>query len=293
MSQEEKHEIFANWTSEQRKKNLMQAGYSEDEVSEIKGYSELMGGSFYEGDESKLTSPGGKPKDIMADNYAGFRKFCYQCCWNNSTDIESGFGELKGKIEKYLDWDNTVDLWVLDHGHNDRLDGNYEDYSTMPKDIYDRNYFLGAMNFIIKKILDFNPRARIVIIGHYDYTYYDYKWICDAQEILAKYWDIPIYKTWEFSQMAKSRVITTNAYWDSDGVWHKSGFDGTNGLNTDKNDSVEDNPRQLEDGTWVHDISMLNAWMKDSLHPKSKYAQEYYGKNIGLFIKNNLFSIDI
>ena len=88
--------------------------------------------------------------------------------------------------------------------------------------------------------------------------------------------------------MAKARVITTNAYWDTAGTWHNSGFNGTNG-NTDwRNDgSVPENPRQ-ENGVWVHDMTMLRVWMKDALHPSSTPAKDYYGRLCALFIKNNV-----
>ena len=290
LNQAEKHDIFINWTTERRKANLKSKGYQDNQLTNVVGFANLMSGDFYgeEGDETVI-SPSSKPIDIMTDNYISFRKKCYADCWNNSTDIESGFGEIKGRVQKYLDWNNTVDLWVLDHGHNDNLSSdNYEDYTTVPDDPYDRWTFLGAMNFIIKQIYDFNPRARIVIIGHYENTTENYKRICDGQEILAAYWNIPIYKCWENFQMAKARVITTNAYWDTSGNWHDSGYDGTNG-NTDwRNDSsVPENPRQ-ENGVWVHDMTMLRVWMKDALHPGSAPAKDYYGRLCALFIKNNI-----
>ena len=290
LNQAEKHDIFINWTTERRKANLKEQGYEDSQLTNVVGYANLMSGSFYgeEGDET-VTYPSSKPIDIMTDNYITFRKYCYACCWDNSTDIESGFGEIKGKVQKYLDWDNTVDLWVLDHGHNDNLTSDTDDdFTKVPDDPYDRWTFLGAMNFIIKQIYDFNPRARIVIIGHYESTTSDYKRICDGQEVLAAYWNIPIYKCWENFQMAKARVITTNAYWDTSGNWHNSGFNGTNG-NTDwRNDvSVPENPRQ-ENGVWVHDMTMLRVWMKDALHPGSNYAKDYIGRLIALFIKNNI-----
>lgn len=291
LSQEEKHDIFINWTTEQRKANLKLKGYEDEDLVDVKGFSELMSGNFYgEGtDESQVTSPSSKPTNIMADNYVQFRKTCYADSWNNSTNIEDGFGLIEGRVQPYLSWDNAPDLWILDHGHNDNLDSDSdEDYTTIPEDEYDRWTFLGAMNFIIKKIFDFNPRARMVIIGHYNNST-GYKRIGEAQKVLADYWNIPIYKAWEYLQMPKNRIITTNAYWDKNRVWHESGYDGTNGYDGWRNDpDIEENPRQLEDGTWVHDISLLHAWMVDSLHPGSSDAKEYEARNIASFIRNNV-----
>ena len=291
LGQEEKHDIFLNWTTEQRKANLKLKGYGDEDLVDIKGFSELMAGNFYgeETDESQVTSPSSKPTDIMADNYIPFRKICYSDSWNNSLNIEDGFGEIKGRVEKYLSWDNTPNLWVLDHGHNDNLSSDSdEEFVAMPVDTYDRWTFLGAMNFLIKKIFDFNPRARIVIIGHYNNSDNKYKRIGEAQKVLADYWNIPIYEAWKYLQMPRNRVITTNAYWDKNRIWHNSGFDGTNGYDGSRFDGVNENIRQLEDGTWVHDISLLHAWMVDGLHPGSSDAKEYEARNMASFIRNNV-----
>ena len=291
LSQEEKHDIFLNWTTEQRKANLKLKGYSDEDLVDVKGFSELMAGNFYgeETDESQVTSPSYKPTDIMADNYVQFRKICYADSWNNSTDIEDGFGLIEGRVQPYLSWDNTPDLWILDHGHNDNLGSDSdEDYTTIPEDEYDRWTFLGAMNFLIKKIFDFNPRARIVIIGHYNNSDNKYKRIGEAQKVLADYWNIPIYESWRYLQMPRNRVITTNAYWDKNKIWHNSGFDGTNGYDGWRNEPIKENPRQLEDGTWVHDITLLHAWMVDSLHPGNSDAKEYEARNMASFIRNNV-----
>lgn len=291
LSQEEKHDIFLNWTTEQRKANLKLKGYEDEDLVDIKGFSELMTGNFYgeETDESQVTSPSSKPTDIMADNYIPFRKICYADSWNNSINIEDGFGEIKGRVEKYLSWDNTPDLWVLDHGHNDNLSSDSdEEFVAMPVDAFDRWTFLGAMNFLIKKIFDFNPRARIVIIGHYNNSDNKYKRIGEAQKVLAEYWNIPIYEAWKYLQMPRNRVITTNAYWDKNRIWHNSGFDGTNGYDGSRFDGVNENIRQLEDGTWVHDISLLHAWMVDGLHPGSNEAKGYEARNMASYIRNNV-----
>lgn len=289
LNQAEKHDIFINWTTERRKANLKLKGYTDSQLTNVVGFANLMAGNFYgEGTDTTIISPSSKPNDIMSSNYNTFRKRCYACSWDTSNNIEEGFGKIEGKIQKYLNWDNTVDLWILDHGHNDNLNLDHDSITYYPDDPYDRWTFLGSMNFIIKQIYDFNPRARIVIIGHYENTTNGYKQTCDAQMTLANLWDIPIYKCWENFQMAKSKVITTNAYWDKSGAWHDSGFDGSNGYEGWRNDSDVDENIRLEDGTWVHDMTMLRVWMNDALHPSSNPAKDYYGRLCALFIKNNV-----
>lgn len=102
------------------------------------------------------------------------------------------------KLAKYLSGGSIgqCDLYVFDHGHNDTGVGyDYNALNTMPADPKDRKYFLGAMNFIIDKILSDNPYATICFIGHYEN---DRKTgISVAQTTLSEYWDFPLLKLWE------------------------------------------------------------------------------------------------
>jgi hypothetical protein len=137
---------------------------------------------------------------------------------------------------------NRADLYVFDHGHND-LDANI---SVMPSNTRDRMYFLGAMNFLIDKILADNPRARICFIGHYENA--RKAEISQAQIILAEYWDFPLFHLWEklgFSQ----QVITTTGYWGTDGLWVESGGTSQN-------------------------LTMTQMWLKDDLHPSSDFGNK-------------------
>jgi hypothetical protein len=124
------------------------------------------------------------PETISADDQTMYRN----CSW----DV---------KLAKYLPGGSVgpVDLYVFDHGHNDSIDYNYYDSIEMgliPANANDRTYFIGAMNFLIDKILSGNPKARILFIGHYEN---DRKaGISQSQEILDDIWGFPLIKTWEF-----------------------------------------------------------------------------------------------
>ena len=101
-------------------------------------------------------------------------------------------------LAKYLTGGSVgqVDYYVFDHGINDAgYLYDYDDLDTMPVALTDRTYFLGAMNFIVDKILSDNPLAKIVFVGHYEN---DRKaGISIAQKALAEYWGFPLIPLWE------------------------------------------------------------------------------------------------
>lgn len=264
MTQVEKHYIMKNWTADARKATLIAAGYTSGEVASVKGFGELLAGNFI-GDPN-----GSKPVDIMDAGYINDRKAYLSFCWDSSNNIESGFGAIAGKLEKYLSTEEFPDLIILDHGHNDGLpqDSN-EQLTEIPTSKYNRNTFLGAMNYFCQKIFAFNPKANIIIIGHYTNQLGGTNRpveVTQAQINFSNYWQFPLFKLWEKVPFSQS-IITTNGYWDNSGIWHDAGFNGSNhyGQNFTGNNQ---NPRQ-ENGVWVHDLTMKQIWMKDDLHPSS------------------------
>lgn len=274
MSQQEKHDIFVNWTTARRQANLISQGYTAEQVANVKGWGELLTGN--------------PPADIMDGGWNNYRKLAYSLSYNTYTDIEAGLGLILGKVDKYLNEDTFPDLWVFDHGHNDNKDNTAEEMETIPTPFDDRHYFIGAVNFLINHILQYNPRARFMIVGHYDddeVGLVHNKRVCVAQEKLADFWNAPIYKTWEMSSITRERVVTTNAYWDTDGVWHESGFDGTNGYTGTHYDGVPENIRQV-DGVWVHDMSLLWVHMLDGLHPAQDEIKEFLGHSMAKYISS-------
>ena len=285
-TQKEKYDIMQNWTTEQRKANLKLQGYDDADLVNVVGYGELLGGGFVgdETDDEQQTTPTAKPKDIMLNTYKNFRKSCLSMCWDNSNDIED-FGLIEGKIQKYLTWDNMPDLFVFDHIHNDSYnESDLSKFADIPEDIYNRNTAVGAMNYVLKKIFDFNPRANVMICGTYNNTTNQWYMVTKAQEVVADIWGIPLYKLWNFTAMQREQYVSveTSGYWDSNGIWQREGYNGSN-------DSVSnDSPKQLEDGTWVHTMSMLRTKMKDNLHPATEDVRTYIAKLVALFIKNNI-----
>lgn len=283
LSQKDKHYIMENWTAARRKNNLIKNGYNVQQVKNVKGYVSILGGSFF-GTETDPNQDGdtGEPSDIMDNKWKTLRQRSLRDSWDSSFDIEPGFGYMAGKLQKYFTKEKFPDLWVFDHGHNDGIESDTKkELTEIPYDPYDCYYFAGAMNFLINKILEYNPHARIVIIGHYTNQEGGTnrpELVTKGQEAIANYWQIPLYKLWNdlpFSQ----RIVTTNAYWDSNHLFHDTGFNGSNHVG--KNYShINQNPRQLTDEKWVHDLTMKQIWLWDDLHPTSEEAKELYAETI-------------
>lgn len=112
------------------------------------------------------------------------------------------------KLDKYLSGGEVgqVDLYVFDHGHNEEFNGDYSHIKDMPPtdDIMNRSYFIGAMNFLINRILSDNPKARICFVGHYEN---DRKTgISEAQITLHEKWKFPLIKTWEHIGWSQNKI---------------------------------------------------------------------------------------
>ena len=157
-------------------------------------------------------------KKYFIDNYESLLKDKF------STPLEDNINDIKDFIldssyekrlvERHLG-NNRKNLYVFDCGFNDKSAGL--DLSAIPtENEYDRNYFIGAMKFLIRLILQDNPDAKIVLIGHYcAYDFDGQSHVCDAQEKLAKELNIPLIKMWEKININRSRSIqiTVNKKW--------------------------------------------------------------------------------
>lgn len=285
MTQEEKHYIMECWRTDDRKNKLISQGYTAEQVANVKGFVRLLGGDFY-GAASDPTedSPNGEPYDIMSNTWKNDRKKFLSWCWNNSDNIED-FGYIGGKIEKYFN--SNIDIWVFDHGHNDMVGSDtVDDIVNIPEEPYNRNYFIGAVNFLIDKILENNPRAKIYFVGHYTNqpgSTGRTPYLNEAQEKIAEYWQLPFLKLWNYLPFTQ-RIITTTGYWDINGYWHNTGFDGTNHYGGNLS-GIDQNPRQIN-GVWVHDLTMKQIWLKDDLHPYSQEAKELITEYISGWFRN-------
>ena len=155
----------------------------------------------------------------------------------------------ENKLDKYLSNGSvgTMDLYVFDHGYNDNwfYNSSINQMDVIPDNNMDRFYYIGAMNFLINRILEDNPKAVICFIGHYEADRKETSIVTKAQQVLADYWRFPFIKTWKYLPFTE-RTVQANGYWQMSG-----------GI-----------------GTWVEDdkqylMTMREVWLADGLHPYS------------------------
>ena len=119
--------------------------------------------------------------------------------------------------------DNPVDLYVFDHGYND-WSNNETDMAMNENDPFDRSTYQGALNTFIKLILTANPRAKILLLSHYETQ--ERPTLVPMQEAVAKYWNLPFCRICDYLGWANDRTIETDGYWSNgtgNGVWIDSG----------------------------------------------------------------------
>jgi hypothetical protein len=176
-----------------------------------------------------------------------------------------GWSYEKKLVAKYLDTTSPdfiemPDYFILDHGHNDLVvyEYDYNDVAAIaiPATRNDRKFFNGAMNYIIDVILSYNPRANIVLIGHYEN---DRKiTIHQAQNVIAEYWDFPFLKLWEKMGFTQ-QIVPTTGYWSDANTWNPTGGSLTN-------------------------KTLTQIWMYDDLHPNSTLTKEKFANVLLRFI---------
>ena len=176
----------------------------------------------------------------------------------------------ENKLLPHLNSGN-VDLFVLDHGHNDRYNANKKDGSYVDDSVVMQEYgefnlytFEGASNFIINKILTANPKNRICFIGEYENQ--KLPLVSQFQSKVADKWCYPIYKQWERLGWTQNKIFTTGYWNNSTGLW-------------------------IESGGEEQQITMLNRWVRDNIHPSSDNsgkATEWLLENMEVWFSNNL-----
>ena len=219
-------------------------------------------------------------------------------------------------VKKYLTASATVarpDLFILDHGFNDL--GNYLPTTQISNYVAnERMRFWGGMNYLIRKILEDNPNAKIIIVTHYSNSGVQTLPIADlikTQQDLGTFWNIPVINIHEKLQINNNEQIYTQGYWDINGIWQNTGFTFTdNGNNTfttnDKGylstlsyatviasydvhqvQASEDIAKIFPVGTWVYKYNRIPVKMKDNLHPHSDKSGKLNYK-IAMLIASNL-----
>lgn len=146
------------------------------------------------------------------------------------TDEEKTFAlscSYENKLVPYIDT-NPVDLYVFDHGFND-WSANNINMDLDESNPYNMATFFGAMNKYISLIFQSNPRARIVMISHYETD--ERPGLIQVQENIAKYWNIPFFKLYDKLGWCYSRKVKSYGHWKlttgGHGVWINSGTELT------------------------------------------------------------------
>lgn len=283
-SQVEKAYIMQNWTTERRKNNLQNKGYTSDQVAQVKGFSEIIQGAFYGGatDPTDVGWPSAKPQDIMADQWSAYRKAVLAMSYDSYTDALPGVGLIEGKVDKYLNSNYNIDVWAFDHGHNDyKVTESVEQFAKIPLED-DNCYFLGAINKIIRRILAYNPKAKIIFISHYTDKAgagSEPVRIRKAHEVISQYWQAPLCDLYNRLRMSQA-LVETSGYWQDQYTWSNSGYNGSNDTSTTQQSSNDKTGYQLPNGLWVRKLTQKQIWMWDDLHPASSDAKDYISDTI-------------
>ena len=83
--------------------------------------------------------------------------------------------------------------------------------SELTYPMYENLYcYQGALDFIINKILTYNPKARILMIGEYENQ--KFQKVSENQEIAAQRWEFPLYRQWEKLGWSQQPILV-NGEW--------------------------------------------------------------------------------
>lgn len=280
-TQKEKIYVMERWTTEQRQAKLIEEGYTPQQVASVVGYRELM--SNEQDKPATITQGSSTWNDALA------------WCWDSN-----GGQNIEGKIQKYLNSENEPDLWVLDHMRNDFANGTKvsetkEQEDTVPSDIEDRHYPIGAMVYLIHKIWAYNPKAKIVIMSHYTQATLPNVYLadkcCDAQKKVSDLLGVPFIPWFDNSGVNDYPVMTVG-YWDSNNEWQDSGYSGTDNIVDYNIYPINENDRTLTEadgcfaaGTRVHDLSTRFINMRDGVHPEFEPTRQRWAEKISKLLE--------
>ncbi|NML70024.1 SGNH/GDSL hydrolase family protein [Chryseobacterium sp. RP-3-3] len=107
---------------------------------------------------------------------------------------------------------NEPNLWVFDFGVND-LQEDVSDFTTLPTtNSIDVNTFYGAYNFVLQKLFQSKPTARVLILSHFsndsNTTTGYYKPVNDVVKVIADKWDIERLYVHEKSQFVNNGLVS-------------------------------------------------------------------------------------
>ncbi|WP_428329040.1 hypothetical protein [Mucilaginibacter sp.] len=115
----------------------------------------------------------------------------------------------------------SADLFVFDFGYND-YSVDSSNFATLPSNVQDRTTFIGAFIYCLFKLYQAKPKATVAIFGHYENQ--ERPLIATAQQLVASYFSVPIFKTWENTGWnnqivpGSSPSITVKNSWLTDGI---------------------------------------------------------------------------
>tara|TARA_R110000851_G_scaffold24775_4_gene71747 strand:+ start:1082 stop:3448 length:2367 start_codon:yes stop_codon:yes gene_type:complete len=112
---------------------------------------------------------------------------------------------------------DTCDVWVFDHGFNDKANIKTEiDAGGIDLDSKDRTKFIGAFNYIYDEITKVNPHLKIIIGGYFqdsvDYGGTNGSFIVQIQQMISDRYSFPIMKIWEKSGISSYFVPNSSTY---------------------------------------------------------------------------------
>lgn len=120
-------------------------------------------------------------------------------------------------VVPYLD---KVDTVVIDHGYNDRLviedeliENGFDEVDWQSRN---KESYIGALNFLIDKIREVNPRIRIIFSGHYQADDSVCRYVCTMQSEIAKHFGYPILDLWNYAGMNPSIYVSGTASYFND-----------------------------------------------------------------------------
>ena len=122
----------------------------------------------------------------------------------------------ESKIDPYLSESEMPDLFVFEHGFNDIISGDYK--ATQDLDyVNDEGVHLysyrSAMEFLLKRILNYNYKAKIVLIGNYNAYAASGTVAGDVwrmQEEIAQEFNIPLLNLWDYLGWSTNATIIVN-----------------------------------------------------------------------------------
>lgn len=167
---------------------------------------------------------------------------------------------------RLLPYLNTTDLFVFDHGHNDKADTGNHSYDAVKTKYGEKNLYsyVGAMNWIMDLIKTNNPRAKVIQISEYDYNTNRYG--VEKQRKFAELWSIPFMELYKLTGWTSPLTIRTTGYWNTDGYW-------------------------VDNGGSEQSLTVRQMYLKDDLHPytdRSNKTSWYLAELISNWMKSTL-----